>query len=192
MIMTDSNLNQRENISKLEKGKAYKIQLEAIKHQGKKRPEYAGQKAEDIVAQKNGTNKDEVHRHIRLTYLIADLANLVDLKKLPFVGAVDLSYLNSTTQQIVYKYFFQDNDLKLDLKTAKAIRLHSESQKITIEVLKQMLADMKAASSGGSNVNISPNLGSIKGDKTKLPQGFELTKLLLRLLEEYLAKEAKP
>ena len=102
IAMVDANL-QREEILPSERAKAYKMKLEAIKHQGERRDltsAQLGRKLEsaDIVAQDAGESRNQVRRYIRLTELIPELQEMVDTKQLAFNPAVELSYLSSQEQ----------------------------------------------------------------------------------------------
>ena len=95
MIVTETNLRQLQKLLPSEKAFAYKLQLDAIKHQGKKRHENGNdsssenglvacvqiehkQKSRDLVAGNNDVDANEIRRYIRLTYLLPDLLHLVD------------------------------------------------------------------------------------------------------------------
>ena len=107
ILMVDSNL-QRENILPSERAKAYRMKLEAMKHQGKRTDlkkatsDQLGQKlgwAVENVAERSNTSKTQVQRFIRLTYLIPELQQMVDDKTLAFNPAVELSYLPEEKQE---------------------------------------------------------------------------------------------
>ena len=119
ILMVDSNI-QRENIYPSERGYAYKMRLEAMKHQGKKVDidtseipiEYdkttsaqVGRKPEsaDILGEQLGISRNQIKRFIRLTYLIEPLQEMVDGRneneiKIAFNPAVELSYLTESEQ----------------------------------------------------------------------------------------------
>ena len=87
ILMVDSNL-QRETLLPSERAFAYKMKLEAIKHQGQRTALTSSQvgmklQAMDIVGQEAGDSRNQVHRYIRLTELIPELLDMVDEKKLP-------------------------------------------------------------------------------------------------------------
>ena len=97
IIMVDSNL-QREELLPSERAFAYKMKLEAIRHQGKRQELTSSQvgmklQALDIVGQQAGDSRNQVHRFIRLTELIPELLDMVDERKIAFNPAVELSYL---------------------------------------------------------------------------------------------------
>ena len=99
ILMVDSNL-QRETISPMERAQAYKMKLEALKHQGK-RVDLEGKSTSMQIAQKlsvekvaaeAGTSRDQVRRYIRLTELLPEVQKKVDSKEIAFSPAVELSY----------------------------------------------------------------------------------------------------
>ena len=101
IIMVDSNL-QRETILPSEKAFAYKMKLDAIKHQGVTSAQ-VGQKLLSVekVADDAGESRNQIKRYIRLTYLIPELLSMVDDGKIAFNPAVELSYLDSYQQRAV-------------------------------------------------------------------------------------------
>ena len=104
--MVESNL-QRETIRPSERAFAYKMKLEALKHQGARTDltlNQVGQKlhgvtSRDLVAQEAGDNARNIQRYIRLTHLIPELLELVDQKKISFNPTVELSYLTDAEQR---------------------------------------------------------------------------------------------
>lgn len=122
ILMVDSNI-QRENIYPSERGYAYKMRLEAMKHQGKKvdinvddvhveydkptsaqvGPKLIGTRTNEILAEQLGISKNQIKRFIRLTYLVEPLQEMVDGRnendiKIAFNPAVELSYLTESEQ----------------------------------------------------------------------------------------------
>ena len=101
IAMVDTNL-QRETILPSEKAFAYKMKLDAIKHQGVTSAQ-VGQKLLSVekVADDAGESRNQIKRYIRLTYLIPELLSMVDDGKIAFNPAVELSYLDSYQQRAV-------------------------------------------------------------------------------------------
>ena len=106
ILMVDSNL-QRETISPMERAQAYKMKLEALKHQGKKQELQTGSTSPQVgeklltvekIGVDSGDSKNQVLRYIRLTYLIPELLSMVDDNKIAFNPAVEISYLNRDEQ----------------------------------------------------------------------------------------------
>ena len=101
IAMVDANL-QRETILPSEKAFAYKMKLDAIKHQGKTSMQVAEKLLSvEIVADDAGESKDQVRRYIRLTYLIPELLTMVDENKIAFSPAVEISYLEHPEQFVL-------------------------------------------------------------------------------------------
>ena len=101
--MVESNL-QRETIRPSERAFAYKMKLEALKHQGARTDLTLSQvgtklRSDEKVAQEEGKSRNQVQRYIRLTHLIPELLELVDQKKMSFNPAVELSYLTDAEQR---------------------------------------------------------------------------------------------
>ena len=104
ILMVDSNL-QRENILPSERAFAYKMKMEAMKHQGARSDLTSGQlglklRSDEQVAKDNGESRKQVQRFIRLTNLIPKLLDMVDNGQLSFNPAVNLSYLDEAQQNI--------------------------------------------------------------------------------------------
>ena len=105
VLMVDSNM-QRENILPSEKAFAYKMKLDALKHQGVKGSTTSSQtgmkfQTMDIIGREAGDSRNQVHRYIRLTNLIPDILGMVDRNQISFNSAVELSYLKQVEQQTV-------------------------------------------------------------------------------------------
>ena len=105
ILMVDSNA-QRSEILPCDKGRAYKMKLEAIKRQGQRTdltstPVASKLKGEsaDIVGKEVGESGDQVRRYIRLTYLVPELQEFVDKGQMKMRPAVELSYLDEETQR---------------------------------------------------------------------------------------------
>ena len=96
LVMVDSNI-QREELLPSERAFAYKMKLEALKHQGARTDRTSGQVVQksklsvEIVAEQAGENYKQVQRYIRLTELISELLDMVDERKLAFNPAVEVS-----------------------------------------------------------------------------------------------------
>lgn len=103
IMMVDSNI-QRENILPSERAYAYKMKMEAIRHQGQRTdltsPQVAAKfRADDEVGKSAGVSGDTVRRFVRLTNLIPEVLDMVDEKKIAFNPAVELSYLKPEEQR---------------------------------------------------------------------------------------------
>ena len=126
IAMVDANL-QRETILPSEKALAYKMKLEAIKHQGVASAQ-VGQKllSVEIVADDAGESRNQIKRYIRLTYLIPELLSMVDDNKIAFNPAVEISYLDKLKQRVLLDAM---NLNDCTPSHAQSIRLKKLSQK---------------------------------------------------------------
>lgn len=142
IAMVDANL-QREHILPSEKAFAYKMKLDAIKHQGKASVQVAEKLLSvEKVADDAGESKDQVRRYIRLTYLIPELLSMVDEGKIAFNPAVEISYLDQSEQRVLL------NAMELNDCTpshAQAIRLKKLSQEGVLQdqTIYDILAEQK-------------------------------------------------
>ena len=105
IVMVDSNV-QRESLLPSERAFAYKMKLEAIKHQGLRTDPTSRQlvgklEAADLVGQNAGESGRQVQRYIRLTHLIPELIEMVDNRKIALNPAVELSYLKPAEQKML-------------------------------------------------------------------------------------------
>ena len=107
LVMVDSNI-QREELLPSERAFAYKMKLEALKHQGARSDLTSSQlgtklRADELLAQQAGESRNQVQRFIRLTELISELLDMVDERKLAFNPAVEVSYLKRDEQRMLWK-----------------------------------------------------------------------------------------
>lgn len=113
ILMVDTNLQQRDRIAPSERGRAYKLKMEVLTHQGRRSnlatSDQVGTKlAAGEVADEWGTSKTQVHRYIRLTYLNSDILVYVDKEEMGLTTAVELSYLSEIEQKELLMLFFQN------------------------------------------------------------------------------------
>lgn len=102
ILMVNSNI-QREHVLPSEKAFAYRMKLEAIKHQGRATSGQVGPKlaqcSNSIVATQNGESVKQIQRYIRLTYLISPILQMVDESRMAFNPAVEISYMTPEHQR---------------------------------------------------------------------------------------------
>jgi ParB family chromosome partitioning protein len=187
IIMVDSNI-QRENILPSERAFAYKLKLEAIKHQGKRNDLTSDQvehklKARDIIAKEAGESSIQIQRFIRLTELVPDLLDMVDAKKIAFNPAVELSYLKPHEQVQLMEAMDMEQSTP-SLSQAQRLKKFSQEGKLTFDVMTAIMSEEKK--SDLDKVTLS-------GDKLKkyfpmsyTPQQMEET--IIKLLESWAHK----
>lgn len=142
IFLVDSNL-QRENILPSEKAFAYKMKLEALKHQGKTSVQVEQKLSRTIVAESCGVSDAQIQRYIRLTNLIPSILDMVDEKRIAFTPAVELSYLLPEEQTMLLSEM-EYNDCTPNLSQAQRIKDLSMQGLFTGERLSAIMSEEKA------------------------------------------------
>lgn len=146
ILMVDSNI-QREEILPSEKAFAYKMKLEAMKHQGKNididdnetsRPLDGKLESAEIMGQEVGESARTIQRYIRLTKLIPELLDEVDSKRIAFRPAVELSYLSDENQYVVLNKLEFD-EVSPSLSQAIILKKMEQEGTITEEKIEELL-----------------------------------------------------
>lgn len=146
IIMVDSNI-QRESLLPSERAFAYKMKLEALRHQGERRDltsSQVGMKLQtlEIIGQQAGDSRNQVHRFIRLTELIPPLLNLVDERKIAFNPAVELSYLKPEEQAILLDAMDSEQATP-SLSQAQRLKQFSQQGRLSEDVMRAILSEEK-------------------------------------------------
>ena len=97
VAMVDSNLH-REKLLPSEKAFAYKMKMDAMKHQGTSSQLGTKQRTDSLIAEQIGESRNQIHRYIRLTNLIPGILKLVDEQRMALTPAVEISYLTEDEQ----------------------------------------------------------------------------------------------
>ena len=143
IMLVDSNLH-REHILPSEKAFAYKLKMEAMKHQGRTSPQ-VGEKlvtAEKVGAD-GGDSKNQVLRYVRLTYLIPELLKLVDDGKIALTPAVELSYLPEKAQTYLLEEM-RRNGCTPSLSQAVRLKKEYQAKTLTVPKLRSIMGEEKA------------------------------------------------
>ena len=148
IIMVDSNI-QREELLPSERAWAYKLKLEALKHQGTRTDltsAQVGQKswAVNQVAEESGDSRVQVQRYIRLTELLPELMDMVDAKKIALNPAYELSFLTKEEQAILLEVI-RGEDFSISLLQAGQLKKLSQENSLTEETVLDLLCEKKAA-----------------------------------------------
>ena len=141
--MISTNLQQRQDLRFSEKAFAYKMQMEALKHQGLRMNLASSQvetklRSDEIIAQNSEDSRATIQRYIRLTFLIPALLDAVDEKKIGFTIGETLSYLERKNQQIVGNFFMGEQRLGIDQRTADKLRELESAGELTEDRLRQV------------------------------------------------------
>lgn len=147
VLMVDSNL-QRENILPSERAFAYKMKLEAMKHQGSRSDLTLGQvvpkfkRSTEAIAEGTGESYKQVQRYIRLTNLVPDLLDLVDCKQISFNPAVELSYL-SPEEQETFLQAMDEVQAAPSLSQAQRLKKLAQEGNFTMDAAREILNEVK-------------------------------------------------
>lgn len=146
VLMVDSNL-QRENILPSERAYAYKMKLEALKHQGERSDLTSGQlgpklRSDDQLAQEAGESRKQVQRYIRLTNLIPELLEMVDQKQISFNPAVELSYLAPEEQEI-FMQAMDEVQASPSLSQAQRLKKLAQEGDFTMDAAREIMNEVK-------------------------------------------------
>ena len=209
ILMVDSNI-QRENIYPSERGYAYKMRLEAMKHQGKKvdidfdnadipveydKPSSAqvGRRLEsaDILGEQLGLSRNQIKRFIRLTYLIEPLQEMVDGRNednitIAFNPAVELSYLTLDEQQYVVDSI-NDNQRTPSLAQCQEFKRLSHDGELTSDFVNDTLAEEKP----NQREKLSFQMNEINKYFPKNLSPGKKKDIMIHLLENWAKKQSK-
>ena len=143
ILMVDSNL-QRENLLPSEKAFAYKMKLEAMKHQGKSTSCKVCTKSrtDEMIGKHESVSARTIQNYIRLTNLVPPLLQMVDDGRIAFSPAVELSYLTRDEQAELWNLIGQE-DATPSLSQALRMKQLSREAKLTPEVLYAILTEEK-------------------------------------------------
>ena len=194
IVMVEAN-SQREEILPSEKAFAYKMRMEAVKRQagrpGKDNYSQLGNNfgtktSSEESAKEVGESKNQIFRFIRLTELIPELLEMVDVKKMPLVTAVDISYIDPKVQQYLYEYIKENGMVKSYQVTA--LRKYLEDYE-TIGQSK-MIAVLNEVITGKTQTK------SVHFTEKKLRKYFssnytvsDMEKIMIRLLEKWKSEQ---
>lgn len=176
IIMVDSNI-QRENILPSEKAFAYRMKMKALKHQGARGEE--GIDTADLVGQEAGDSGRKVQRYIRLTELVPELLELVDIGKVKILPAVNLSYLSHQEQRWVVNCM-KEKSTAVSGAMAEILKKHSAEEKLSELAVELILCEDKK------------EVGKVTLPKTKISQYFpkeysrqQIEQVIFELLDEW-------
>lgn len=193
ILMVDSNL-QRETISPMERAQAYKMKLEALKHQGKRVDltcDQVGHKLDSKksiqkVAEDAGESKTQVQRYIRLTELLPEVQKKVDSKEIAFSPAVELSYLTRDEQ----KQFLDAMDYSQNtpsLSQAQRLKKLSREGKCTQEAMRFIMSEEKKEEQ--ERITLSSDTLRKYFPRSYTP--LQMQQTIIKLLEQWQKKQQR-
>ena len=183
VAMVDSNLH-REMLLPSEKAFAYKMKMEALKHQGQRTDLTLGQvgtklRSDEIIAQRSGESRNQVQRYIRLTNLIPSILQKVDSGEIALTPAVELSYLDKDTQEIVLDAMAQEDCTPSYSQTVRMKKLYN-SYLLDEDTIYSIMTEEKA----NQREKISFHVNDLRD---YFPRGYtasQMSREILQALEE--------
>ena len=187
ILMVDSNL-QRETILPSERAFAYKMKLEAMKHQGERTDltcaqvghKSDGKKSRDVLAEQVGQSKNQIQRYIRLTELVPPLLDLVDQRKIAFNPAYELSFLKPQ-EQLELLDAMDSEQATPSLSQAQRLKKFSQEGRLSLDVMRAIMSEEKK--SDLDKVTFSSEALRKYFPKSYTPQRMQ--EKILQLLEQW-------
>ena len=150
ILMVDSNENQREEILPSEKAFAYRMKYEALKKQGQRtdltsdpmEQKLNSKTTREIVAEKTGESASNIQRYIRLTFLIPEILDMVDEKKIAFRPAVEISYLSEDNQYVLLD-IMQFSDITPSLAQAIHLKKLEQEGNLDTDKIEELMSQEK-------------------------------------------------
>ena len=189
ILMVDSNL-QREEILPSERAMAYKMKLEALKHQGARTDLTSAQVAPKLstalIGEQDNVSKDTVKRYIRLTELDPKLQQMVDEKKIALTPAVELSYLKPEEQSLLLDTIDSEQATP-SLSQAQRMKKLSGEGKLTDDTMLEIMMEQKKP----EGWNLTLPIAQIKKffPRSYTPQKMQET--IMKLLEAWQKKRQR-
>ena len=190
IIMVDSNL-QRESLLPSERAFAYKMKLDAMKHQGERVDLTSSQvgtklRADEILAQQAGSSRNQVQRYIRLTELIPELMDMVDEKKIALNPAYELSFLKKE-EQVDLLDAMDSEQATPSLSQAQRLKKYSQEGHLTLDMMRVIMGEEKKSDLG--RVTFTSDTLRKYFPKSYTPQRMQET--IIKLLEAWQKKRQR-
>lgn len=188
ILMVDSNLRQREELSPIEKADAYKLKLEALNRRAGRPLKnysqvgnnfYKGKTTMEILGEQTGDSKNTVHRYLRLTNLTPALKDAVESKKLAFNPAVELSYLDPADQAVVQEVMEREETAP-SLSQAQKLKKMAKDGTITDQRIDEVLTVEKPMYE-----TITFRFNTVEEYFPSGTTGKEMQDIILKLLKDY-------
>ncbi len=179
VAMVDSNLH-REKLLPSEKAFAYKMKMDAMKHQGTSCQLGTKLRSDEEIAETAGESARQIQRYIRLTNLVPKILQMVDEGKIALTPAVELSYLDKDTQEIVLDAMEREDCTPSYSQTVRIKKLYNNYQ-LDLETIYEIMAEDKA----NQREKISFHVNDLRD---YFPRGYtasQMSREILQALEEH-------
>ena len=179
IALVDSNLH-REHLLPSEKAFAYKMKMEAMSHQGTSSQLGTKLRTDELIAQQSGESRNQIQRYIRLTYLIPEILQMVDEKKIALTPAVELSYLTESEQRDLLETM-ESEDCTPSLSQSQQLKKLSQSGALDMDRILELLQQPKA----NQEEKLRFDLKDIRRYFPKNYTTERIQKTILQLLEKF-------
>ena len=184
IALVDSNLH-REHLLPSEKAFAYRMKMEAMSHQGQRSDLTSSQVATKLdsassIGKSQGESRDQVFRYIRLTYLIPEILQMVDEKKIALTPAVELSYLTESQQRDLLETM-ESEDCTPSLSQSQQLKKLSQSGVLNMDRILELMQQPKA----NQEEKLRFDLKDIRHYFPKNYTTEKIQKTILQLLEKF-------
>ena len=184
IALVDSNLH-REHLLPSEKAFAYRMKMEAMSHQGQRSDLTSSQVATKLdsassIGKSQGESRDQVFRYIRLTYLIPEILQMVDEKKIALTPAVELSYLTESQQRDLLETM-ESEDCTPSLSQSQQLKKLSQSGVLNMDRILELMQQPKA----NQEEKLRFDLKDIRHYFPKNYTTQRIQKTILQLLEKF-------
>ena len=184
IALVDSNLH-REHLLPSEKAFAYRMKMEAMSHQGQRSDLTSSQVATKLdsassIGKSQGESRDQVFRYVRLTYLIPEILQMVDEKKIALTPAVELSYLTESEQRDLLETM-ESEDCTPSLSQSQQLKKLSQSGALDMDRILELLQQPKA----NQEEKLRFDLKDIRHYFPKNYTTERIQKTILQLLEKF-------
>ena len=179
IALVDSNLH-REHLLPSEKAFAYRMKMEAMNHQGRTSGQLGQKWTRDSMANESDDSSRQIQRYIRLTYLIPEILQMVDEKKIALTPAVELSYLTESEQRDLLETM-ESEDCTPSLSQSQQLKKLSQSGALDMDRILELLQQPKA----NQEEKLRFDLKDIRHYFPKNYTTERIQKTILQLLEKF-------
>ncbi len=190
IAMVDSNI-QRETILPSERAWAYKMKMDAMKHQGRRSDLTSSQvgtklRTDQVMAKELGASRNQIQRYIRLTNLLPELMDMVDEKKIAMNPAVEISYLNRYEQSKLMEAM-DLTQATPSLSQAQRLKKLSQEKKCTLEAMNEIMSEVKK----GDLSHVTFKADDLRKYFPKSYTPAQMENTIIKLLEQWQKKRQR-
>ena len=190
ILMVDANL-QRETLLPSERAWAFRMKMEALKHQGQRKDLTSSQvgtklRSDQVMAEESGVSRNQIQRYIRLTYLLPEFLEMVDNKQIGLNTAVEISYLYDHEQKMLLEAMDYSQSAP-SLAQAQRIKKLFQEEGITQEAMNVIMSEEKKTDV--DRVTIKNDVLRKYFPKNYTPKQMEDT--IVKLLDQWQKKRAR-